>query len=78
VECLSCHVNHTVTALPLKAASCVRTVLEYIEVKIYSNVILRIGLHGCGTWSVTLREEHKLGVSEIMVLIELFRTEKTA
>jgi hypothetical protein len=69
---------HIVTAWPSKLASCVRATIRYIEVKIYNTVIFRVGLHGCGTWSVTLREEHKLIVSENMVLVELFRVKKIA
>jgi hypothetical protein len=35
-----------------------------IEIKIYRTVILSVVLYGCKTWSPTLREEHRLRVSE--------------
>jgi len=69
---------HIVTAVPSKVVSCVRAAIKYIEVKIYSPVILPVSLHGYGTWSVTLRKEHKLRASDNMVLRELFRIERTA
>jgi hypothetical protein len=30
------------------------------QVKIYKTIILSVVLYGCETWSLTLREEHKL------------------
>jgi hypothetical protein len=38
------------------------------ENKIYKTVILPVVLYGCQTWSLTLREEHRLGVFENRVL----------
>jgi hypothetical protein len=35
-------------------------------------IILPIVLYGCGTWSLTLREEHRLRVCENRVLREMF------
>jgi hypothetical protein len=43
-----------------------------LKVKIYKTVILRVVLCGCETWSVTLREEHRLRVFEIRVLRGIF------
>ena len=43
-----------------------------LEIKIYRNIILRVVLYGCETWSLTLREEKKLRVFENMVLRRLF------
>jgi hypothetical protein len=40
---------------------------KYIKIKIYRGVILRV-LHGCKTWSVTLKLEHRLRVFENRVL----------
>jgi hypothetical protein len=37
-------------------------------VKIYKTIILPVVLHGCETWSLTLREEHRLRVFEKRVL----------
>jgi hypothetical protein len=39
-----------------------------LKVKIYKTIILPVVLYGCGTWSLTLREEHKLRVFENRVL----------
>jgi hypothetical protein len=40
-------------------------------VKIYKTIILPIVLYGCETWSLTLREEHRLRVFENRVLRRL-------
>jgi hypothetical protein len=39
-----------------------------IEIRIYKTIILPVVLYGCETWSLTLREEHRLRVSENSVL----------
>ena len=39
-----------------------------LKIKIYRTIILRVVLYGCETWSLTLREEHRLRVSESRVL----------
>jgi hypothetical protein len=41
-------------------------------VKIYKTIILPVVLYGCETWSLTLREEHKLRVVENRVLKGIF------
>jgi hypothetical protein len=41
---------------------------QNLKIKIYKTVILPVVLYGCETWSLTLREEHKLRVSENRVL----------
>jgi hypothetical protein len=33
-----------------------------VKVRIYKNIILPVVLYGCETWSLTVREEHKLRV----------------
>jgi hypothetical protein len=43
-----------------------------VKVKIYRNIILLVVLHVCETWSLTLREEHKLRVFENRVLRRIF------
>jgi hypothetical protein len=43
-----------------------------INIKIYRTVILPFVLYGCETWSVTLREEHRLRVFENGVLRRIF------
>jgi hypothetical protein len=40
--------------------------------KIYKTVILPLVLYGCEAWSLTLREEHRLRVSENRVLRRIF------
>jgi len=39
-----------------------------LEITIYRNIILSFVLYGCGTWSLTLREERRLRVFENRVL----------
>jgi hypothetical protein len=39
-----------------------------IKIKIYKNIILCVVLYGCETWSLTIREEHRLRVFENRVL----------
>jgi hypothetical protein len=43
-----------------------------LKVKIYKTIILPAVLYGCETWSLTLREEHRLRVFENRVLRRLF------
>jgi hypothetical protein len=40
---------------------------------IYKTIILSVVLYGCGTWSLTLREEHRLRVFGNKVLRRIFR-----
>ena len=39
-----------------------------IKIRIYRAIILHVVLYGCETWSLTLREEHRLRVFENKVL----------
>jgi hypothetical protein len=43
-----------------------------MKVKIYKTIILPVILYGCETWSLTLREEHRLRVFENRVLRRIF------
>ena len=43
-----------------------------IKIKIYRTIILPVVLYGCETWSLTLREEHRLRVFENRVLRRIF------
>ncbi|KAJ4450740.1 hypothetical protein ANN_02170 [Periplaneta americana] len=43
-----------------------------LKVRIYKTVILPIVLYGCETWTLTLREEHRLRVFENKVLRKIF------
>jgi hypothetical protein len=47
-------------------ASCLLS--KSIKIRIYRCIILPVVLCGCETWSLTLREEHKLGVFKMKVL----------
>jgi hypothetical protein len=40
--------------------------------RIYTTIILPVILYGCETWSLTLREEHRLRVFENKVLKRIF------
>jgi hypothetical protein len=44
-----------------------RLLSRYVKVKIYKTIILSY-VYGCETWSLTLREEHRLKVFENRVL----------
>jgi hypothetical protein len=46
--------------------------IRNLKIKIYKTVILPVVLYGCETWSLTLREEHRLRVSENRVLGRIF------
>jgi hypothetical protein len=43
-----------------------------IEIRMYRTIILPVVLYGCETWSLTLREEHRLRVFENRVLRRIF------
>jgi hypothetical protein len=45
---------------------------SHIKVKIYKTIILPVVLYECETWSVAVREEHRLRVFENRVLRSLF------
>jgi hypothetical protein len=42
------------------------------RIKIYRTVILLVVFYGFGTWSLTLRERHKLNVFENRLLRKIF------
>jgi hypothetical protein len=42
------------------------------KVKIYKTTIIPVVLYGCETWSLTLREEHRLRMFENRVLRRIF------
>jgi hypothetical protein len=58
---------HSVQSLPSS-----RLLSRNVKVKIYKTTILPIVLNGCDTWSLTLREEHRLRVFENRVLRRIF------
>jgi hypothetical protein len=43
-----------------------------LKIEIYETMILPFVLYGCGAWSLTLREEHRLRVFENRVLRRIF------
>jgi hypothetical protein len=49
-----------------------RLLSRNVKVKIYKTIILPGVLYGCETWSLTLREEHRLRVFENTVLRRIF------
>jgi hypothetical protein len=49
-----------------------RLLSRNVKVKICKTIILPVIPYGCETWSVTSREEHRLGVFENRVLRGIF------
>jgi hypothetical protein len=49
-----------------------RLVSKNLKIKIYKTVILPVVLYGYETWSLTLKEEHRLRVFENRVLRKIF------
>ena len=47
-----------------------------LKIKIYRTIILPVVLYGCETWSLILREEHRLMVLENRVLRRIFRLKR--
>ena len=53
-----------------------RLLCKKLKVNTYKTIILPVVLYGCETWSLTLREEHRLRVFEIKVLRKIFGAKK--
>jgi hypothetical protein len=49
-----------------------RLLSKNVKIRIYKTIILPVILHGCETWSPTLKEEHRLRVYENRVLRRIF------
>jgi hypothetical protein len=47
-----------------------------LKIKIHKTIILPVGLYGCETWPVTLREERRLRVFQYRVLRRVFGPKK--
>jgi hypothetical protein len=47
-----------------------------VKIRIYKIIIVPVVLYGCETWSLTLREEHRLRVFENRVLRRIFGPKK--
>jgi hypothetical protein len=43
---------------------------KIVKIRIYKTKILPMGLHGCETWFLTLREEHRLRVFVIKIVLD--------
>jgi hypothetical protein len=50
--------------------------LKNIEIGLYKTIIMPVVLDGCETWSLTLKEEHRLRVFENRVLRRVFRLKR--
>jgi hypothetical protein len=53
-----------------------RLLFKNIKIRIYKTIILPVVRYGCETWSLTLREEHRLRVFENRVLRGIFGPKK--
>jgi hypothetical protein len=49
-----------------------RPLSKNVKIRLYKTIILPVVLYGYETWSLTLREEHRLGVFENRVLRRIF------
>jgi hypothetical protein len=50
--------------------------LKNLKIRIYKTIILPVVLYGCDSWSLILREEHRLRVFENRVLRRIFGPKK--
>jgi hypothetical protein len=55
-----------------KALLSSRLLSKNLKIRIYKTIILPVVLYGCETWSLTLREEHRLRVFQNRVLRRIF------
>jgi hypothetical protein len=53
-----------------------RLLFRNVKCKIYKTIILLVVLYGCETWSLTLREEHRLMVFDNRALRRIFRPKR--
>jgi hypothetical protein len=53
-----------------------RLLSKSLKISIYRTIILPVVLYGFRTWSLTLREEHRLGVFENRVLKRIFGSKR--
>jgi hypothetical protein len=54
-----------------------RLLSKNVKVRIYKTIILPVVLYACETWSLTIREEHKLRAFENSVLRRTFGPKKS-
>ena len=51
-------------------------VINKLKVKTYKTIILPVVLYGCETWSLTLRDEHRLRVFDSKVVRKIFGSKR--
>jgi hypothetical protein len=56
----------------VRKPSAIDLLSKNLKIRIYKTIILPVVLYGCETWSLTLREEHRLRVFENRVLRRVF------
>jgi hypothetical protein len=61
------HFNHSVQNLLSS-----HLLSKNLKIRIYKTIILPVVLYGCETWSLTLREDHRLRVFEYSLLRRMF------
>jgi hypothetical protein len=59
----------TIRSRPFSLLVCCQ---KNLKIRIYKTLILPVVLHGCETWSLILREEHRLRAFENRVLKKIF------
>jgi hypothetical protein len=53
-----------------------RLLSKNVKIRICKTIILPVDLYGCETWSLTLREEHRMRVFENRVLRRIFGSKR--
>jgi hypothetical protein len=53
-----------------------RLLYKNVKISTYKSIILPVALYECGTWSLSLREKHRLRVFENRVLRRIFGLER--
>jgi hypothetical protein len=64
--------------LPFRPEPLLSSVLKEQKIRLYAykTIILSVVLYRCVTWSLTLREEHRLGMFENWVLRRIFGSKR--
>jgi hypothetical protein len=62
--------------LSLQKLSSSRLLSRNVKIRIYETIILPVVLYGCETWSLTVREEHRLRVFENRAPRRIFRQKR--
>ena len=69
---MSCDVGKATCYYSLEKILSSHLLSKKLKVNKYKTLILPVVLYGCETWSLTLREEHRLRVFENKVLRKIF------